>query len=198
MPSWHQPNAARCSSRLARYRAEVPDHYDEPLREVAERIDQTGSLGKSDIGALYLWKRIPRGPWCLELLRMPKAKVRAITSATVQAARLIEMPVPEAAAAARSTLYPLPGTKTGDALPSALILASAPKRMAVYDIRAHKGLARVCLPLRNGHGRYRRYMELVETCRAELLAHGAGVHTARQVDLALYWLGGHPAHPGPR
>lgn len=80
--------------------------------------------------------------------------------------------------------------RTGDALPSALILAAAPDRMAVYDRRARKGLAKVCLPLRDGPGRYRRYMDLVEQCRVELAEQGAGIHTARDVDLALYWLGG--------
>lgn len=175
---------------LAGYRAAVPDCYDEPLHEVIERVQRSGSLGKADIGALYLWKRIPQGKWGLKLLTMPEAQVRDITAAAVQAARSEDLPTPDAAAAARTALSPLPGMRTGDALPSALILAAAPDRMAVYDRRARKGLAKVCLSLSDGPGRYRRYMELVEQCRIELAGQGAGIQTAREVDLALYWLGG--------
>ncbi|WP_247675120.1 hypothetical protein [Micromonospora sp. M51] len=185
--------AERCEEivkAIAGYRATVPGCYDEPLHEVIERVQRSGSLGKVDIGALYLWKRIPQGRWGLKLLTMPEAQVRGITATAVQAARDEDMPIPDAAEAARKALSPLPGMRTGDALPSALILAAAPDRMAVYDRRARKGLAKVCLPLGDGPRRYRRYMELVERCRVELDEQGAGTHTAREVDLALYWLGG--------
>jgi hypothetical protein len=185
--------AQRCEiivRALAEYRANVSDCYDELLYEVVERVERTGSLGKLDIGGLYLWKRIPQGNWGLRLLIMPEVQVRNITAAAVQAARNEELSTPEAAAAARKALSPLPGMRTGDALPSALILAAAPDRMAVYDRRARKGLAKLCLSLSDGPGRYRRYMELVEQCRTELVEQGAGTHTAREVDLALYWLGG--------
>jgi hypothetical protein len=185
--------AQRCEmivAALAGYRATVPDCYDEPLYEVIERVERTSSLGKLDIGALYFWKRIPRGNWGLKLLTMPEAQVRAVTTAAVQAARNESLTTPEAAAAARTALSPLPGMRSGDALPSALILAAAPSRMAVYDRRARQGLNKLRLPLSDGAGRYRRYMELIEQCRAELLEQRAEKHTAREVDLALYWLGG--------
>jgi hypothetical protein len=32
--------------------------YDEVRRDVSDRIDLTGSIGKADIGALLLWKRL--------------------------------------------------------------------------------------------------------------------------------------------
>jgi hypothetical protein len=184
--------AQRCEEivkALAGYRATVPDCYDEPLHEVIERVARTGSIGKVDIGALYFWKRIQVGPWNEPMLKTPEATVRAITAVAVEAARDRNLSVPEAAAAARRALSPLDGMRKGDALASALILAAAPDRMAVYDERAHRGLNKVCLSLSNGPGRYRRYMELVEQCRVELTEHAAGPHTAREVDLALYWLG---------
>ncbi|WP_422733915.1 hypothetical protein ACN26Y_28760 [Micromonospora sp. WMMD558] len=174
---------------LLGYRSAVPDCYDEPLYEVIERVERDGNLGKLDIGALYLWKRIPRGNWGLKLLRMSEVEVRAVTSAAVRAARDEDLPTPEAAAAARTALSPLPGMRTGDALPSTLLLAAAPDRMAVYDRRARKGLNKVGLPLSDGPGRYGRYMERIEQCRAELLELRAESHSAREVDLALYWLG---------
>ncbi|MFD0747410.1 hypothetical protein ACFQ1L_40555 [Phytohabitans flavus] len=185
--------AQRCGTivrALAQYRATVSECYDEPLYEVIERVQESGSLGKVDIGALYLWKRIPRGKWGLKLLTMPEAQVRDITAAAVQRARHEDLPTPEAAAAARTVLSPLPGMRTGDALPSALIVAAAPDRMAVYNRRARKGLAEVCLPLSDGSGRYQRYIELVEQCRIELAEQGAEIQTAREIDLALYWRGG--------
>jgi len=82
----------------------------------------------------------------------------------------------------------LPGMGTGDAMASTLSFVAAPKRMAVYDGRAHQGMALVGLELDNHRGRYARYMELVEQCRSELAARGHG-WTAREVDLALFQLG---------
>lgn len=38
---------------------QISPHYDDVLREVAARIDASGSVGKSDIAALAFWKRIP-------------------------------------------------------------------------------------------------------------------------------------------
>ncbi len=191
-------SAQRCEriiSALAECRANVADCYDEPLYEIVERVEQTGSLGKADIGALYLWKRIPRGPSIRPMLETREVDVRAITAVAVEVARDLSLSVPEAAGGARRALSKLPGMTTGDALASALILAAAPNRMAVYDRRAHRGLKKLCLSLNNRPGRYRRYMELVEQCRAELAEQAAGPHTAREVDLALYWLGRPLPHP---
>ena len=64
--------------------------------------------------------------------------------------------------------------------------------MAVYDRRAHAGLVKLGLKLDNGPGRYKRYMGLLEECRSEQLGEGVW-WTARQVDLALYWLGANEA-----
>jgi hypothetical protein len=76
----------------------------------------------------------------------------------------------------------------GDAIASTLCFVAAPSRMAVYDGRAHHGLALVGLQLDNRRGRYRRYMELIEQCRSEL-ADRKHAWTAREVDLALFQLG---------
>lgn len=32
--------------------------YDEVLYEVVERVERSGSIGKSDIGVLLFWKRL--------------------------------------------------------------------------------------------------------------------------------------------
>lgn len=188
----------RCTAlagALKRYQETVCAEYDETLRDVTGRVAATGSLGKTDLGALFFWKRIPAGPWAEELLCMPDSTVRRITAAAVAAARDQQLTVPQAARRARQALLVLPGAKTGDPFASAVILAAAPDRMAVYDYRAHLGLWRAGLHLADGSGLYYRYMELVEQCRAELLQLRYGNWTAREVDLALFTLG---KHRGPR
>jgi hypothetical protein len=89
----------------------------------------------------------------------------------------------------RALLAALPGFARGDALASALLLAAAPSRMAVYDRRAQAALAVLGVRLSAAPGRYGRYMALIETLRGELSASGAGDWTARDVDLALFALG---------
>jgi hypothetical protein len=176
------------------YQAEVSPFYDETVQEVIDRVATTGSLGKADLGAVLLWKRIASGPWKEALLCMPDAKVRSVTASAVAAARDHTLAVPEAASAARGCLASLPGMAIGDAWASAVIFVAAPERMAVYDRWAHKALQLLGLELTNRPGRYGRYMALVEQLRAEIRDHGNVRWTARQVDQALYWLGKHP-HP---
>ena len=87
-------------------------------------------------------------------------------------------------------LSPLPGSSTGDALASAVLLAAAPDRMAVYDRRAQTALQRLGLELTASPGRYGRYMGLVEQLREQAASMAGSLWKARDVDLALYWLGG--------
>lgn len=174
----------------AAYMAGTSRSYDEVLTEVADRIRATASIGKADIGALLFWKRLRADtPWVRELMIKPEEEVRVITEKAVSAVTDVSLPVPAAASAGRAALSPLPGFKTGDALASALLLAAAPERMAVYDERAQTGLETLGLSLSPARGRYGRYMELVEDLRSTAGQHG---HTwsARDVDIALFWLGG--------
>jgi hypothetical protein len=191
----------RCAAlavALQRYREQVCDEYDETLLDVIGQAATTGSLGKADLGALLLWKRIRIGAWAEELLCTSDEDVRKITAKAVAAARDRELAVPEAARLARQALVELPGAGVGDAFASAVILVAAPDRMAVYDYHAHLGLWRVGLRLEQRPGLYFRYMELVEQCRAELLEQGYGRWLAREVDLALLTHGEHRGLPRPR
>lgn len=174
----------------AAYMSGTSQAYDEVLAEVASRVRATLSIGKTDIGALLFWKRLRADtPWVRELMVKPEEEVREITKKAVSAVNDVSLPVPQAASAGRAALSPLPGFKTGDALASALLLAAAPERMAIYDERAQTGLEILGLSLSPSRGRYGRYMELVEELR---LAAGRYGHTwsARDVDIALFWLGG--------
>jgi hypothetical protein len=163
--------------------------YDEVVGEVAERVAASGSIGKLDVGALVAWKRLRADTaWVKALMFLPDLDVRAQTARAVEAANDRTRTVPEAASDARSALSALPGMGVGDAIASALCFVAAPDRMAVYDRRAHQGLALVGFELDNRRGRYRRYMEFVEQCRGEL-AGTRHAWTAREVDLALFQLG---------
>lgn len=62
--------------------------------------------------------------------------------------------------------------------------------MAVYDRRAQKALRKVGLELTAAPGRYGRYMAMIDQLRDEADPGGHRPWTARDVDIALYWLGG--------
>ena len=181
-------------TKLERARADIAARaapaYDEVLHEVSARIRATGSIGKSDIRALLLWKRLQANArWVSDLMVLEDEYVRGVTTRAVAAAQNVSLSVPEAASAGRGALSSLPGFQSGDARASALLFAAAPERLAVYDRRAHVGLARLGLTLTKSRGRYGRYMSLVEDLREVAQDHGCN-WSARDVDLALYQLGG--------
>lgn len=172
------------------YHLNVSTAYDEVLFEISERASNRGSLGKADVGALLFWKRLRADtPWAGKLSSMTDFAVRNITSRAVLAVQDFEVSVPDAARQGRAALSALPGFRTGDALASALLVAAAPQRMAVYDRRAQKALVHLGLKLTATSGRYGRYMALVEQLRHEVDP-SHHLWTARDVDIALYWLGG--------
>lgn len=176
----------------ARARYGVSATYDEVLSETAARIENTSSVGKSDIGALLFWKRLRADTkWVRKLMEKSDADVREVTRAAVTAVNDMDLPLAEAASKGRSALTSLPGFVRGDALASAVLFAAAPKRMAVYDKRAHRALSReLGVKLSDKPGRYARYMSIVDALTAAV--NTSAVETewiARDVDLALYTLG---------
>ena len=118
---------------------------------------------------------------------MPDAEVRRVTASAVQAARDPDLSLPDAAGTARGVLVDLPGFRSGDALASALLTAAAPTRMAVYDGRAHAGLAGlgIVLPSRR---RYRTYLAHLADFLRDAPEEAADWRP-RDVDVALYMLG---------
>ncbi len=120
---------------------------------------------------------------------MPDGRVRDVTAAAEIAVRDDAVNTAEAARRGRAALSSLPGFVRGDALASALLLAAAPARMAVYDRRAQSALGLLGLSLTAARGRYGRYMGMVEQMRDEVSTVAAGPWTARDVDLALFHLG---------
>jgi hypothetical protein len=170
----------------------IAPKYDELLHEVSNRIRQSESIGKADIGALLFWKRLRADTgWVPRLMALSEAEVRAVTSSAVSAANDKSLTLAQSAKSARATLSSLPGFRTGDALASAVLHAAAPHRMAVYDQRAHHGL-RLLLGHEVGDekGRYSRYMAVVDQLTQAVNAtHPPREWTPRDVDLALYVIG---------
>jgi hypothetical protein len=184
-----EERVARLEQGLSEARETISPYYDDIFREVQQRISAHGSAGKSDIAILSFWKRINANtPWVTKLLQWPDADVRKVTGRAVAAAR--QGDVVEAAGDAREILRKLPGFGQGTALASALLTAAAPARLAVCDKRARRGLQKVELELTDHAPRfYARYMTLIEQFRAE--GADAGKRwSARDVDLALWILGG--------
>ncbi|GAA2623848.1 hypothetical protein [Streptomyces vastus] len=173
----------------ADYLADVSHHYDEIFHEVAQRTEHTGSLGKTDIAALVVWKRLSaQTRWVTALMSLPDAHVRAVTERAVTAVRDTALTRGEAARTGRGILWELPGFRTGDALASAVLTAAAPTRMAVYDRRVQHALDTLGLTLTPTPGRYGRYLHLLDNLLKRGAARADG-WTARDIDTALYWTG---------
>ncbi|MFE7215368.1 hypothetical protein ACFY0A_43085 [Streptomyces sp. NPDC001698] len=180
------------SARLA-YTDTVSPYYDETLQHVTQRACDSGDIGKADIGALLMWKRLRADTtWAAELMALPDADVRRTTAAATAAARDTTLSRSAAAQAGRADLAPLPGFRTGDALASAVLTAAAPDRMAIYDRRAHSALHTLGITLSHAPGRYSRYIKAIDQL---LAAAPAPIRdwTARDMDTALYWLN-HPTN----
>ncbi|WP_325151111.1 hypothetical protein [Amycolatopsis sp.] len=80
------------------YEQQVASAYDAVLLEVAERVRFSGSIGKSDIGALLLWKRLRADtPWARRLMSVPDVEVRATTAQVVGTVRDPRVSTPAAA-----------------------------------------------------------------------------------------------------
>jgi hypothetical protein len=166
--------------------------YDEVLRDVSARAAGTGSLGKADIGALVLWKRITaQAKWANTLMLTPETKVRAVSGAAYKAANDTSVTVPVAGQKARELLWDLPGMGGTAALASAVLLALAPERMAVWDRRVGTTLSALGRQPESGDGFYGRYLtvalELAEQIRK---VSPEGPFVPRDVDLALFYIAG--------
>lgn len=171
------------------YLAAVSPSYDEVLDSVATRFTSDRCIGKVEIGGLVLWKRLQaNSPWSMDLMNTSESVVREVTGRVYDAANDSSLNTPAAAKLARSEIFDLPGFRNGNALASAVLLAAAPHRLAVYDQRAHLGLARLGMHLKSGKGQYSRYMHLVEELVDLAASHGEQ-WTARGVDTALFWIG---------
>jgi hypothetical protein len=181
------------AKRLVDARAAYPNledghPYDEVLFEVQVAAERSASIGKADIGALLLWKRLNLStPWTRDLNNMPDRDVRKITSTAVELARDPAVIAPDAAEAARIALLELPGCRHGQAIASTILTAGAPNRMAVYDERAVHGLDELGHP--DPQGKYSSYMTIVCSLLDVVHREHDTSWLARDIDKALYIIG---------
>jgi len=183
-------SADRVKKLLAAYNS-YPNYtdgspYDEVFLDVQALVEDSGSLGKVEIGALMLWKRLNLSSrWTRDLNNMTDREIRGITQRAIQLARDPLVHIPEAARQARHVLAGLPGCRYGHAVASTILTAGAPRRMAVYDVRAVGALKDLECP--DSEGSYGKYMETVVALTGEINQTGAS-WCPRDVDKALYML----------
>lgn len=161
--------------------------YDEVLREVSARAARDQSLGKADIGALVVWKRLNASTrWARNLMLTPEREVRSATGRAWELATDSSLPIPEAGAAARDALRSTPGMGGTGAIASAVLVTLAPHRMAVWDRRVSAQLRTLeCHPGDSGYG---GYLAVCLDLATEMHTASAAAHrfTPRDVDLALF------------
>lgn len=189
---------AKAVPALVRAHAAYPSresgkYYDEVLAEVQERAKHSGSIGKADIGALMLWKRLNLNTkWARVLNDTPDHEVRYITGPALELARDTNRSIPDAAQAARTELLDLAGCRYGAAIASTILTAGAPDRMAIYDRRAVAALS--ALGFRKPGGYYSQYMTTIcELVQLVNVTEGAS-WVARDVDKALFMMADFVAH----
>jgi len=193
------PIGSLLTQALAQHTSADPDGvYDETLRVVTTRAAAAQSLCKADIGSLVMWKRITASArWAGALGMTPDTEVRAITRKAWRLVHDDQLPTPEAGLAAFRELRRLPGLGGTGALASAVLVACAPDRMAVWDRRVSSALAAMGRRPVFGSGFYGRYLEELNRLIEEDLGgadpqidNNQTLWRPRDVDLALYALGG--------
>lgn len=168
-------------------KADPEQIYDEVLREISERAEEHGSLGKADIGALVVWKRLNASTrWAKRLMLTPEREVRDVTRKAWEIVTDETRPIPEAGSTAREALRPIPGMGGTGAIASAVLVALSPQRMAVWDRRVSEQLR--ALERHPGAGGYEAYLRTCLELADEMhTASSTGqLFVPRDVDLALF------------
>lgn len=199
----HRPNRLQ-RVLIATYQQYWRRRHDEVLIEVSQRVQQRECLTKADIGALAFWMRTDAGSgWVCELHRYPDAFVQEVTSRAFVAVQEGDIP----AAGQRGCLILrelsglVPTPEAGSSLPlvSAILLACAPHRMALWNSRVEAGLnspetgPEIQAPS-GGDGQYGKYLDICERVAAQLTQTSYArlhrkVFTPRDADTALSQLG---------
>ncbi|HTC70662.1 MAG TPA: hypothetical protein VK662_13920 [Acidothermaceae bacterium] len=187
-----KPGAQLLAPEVGRYQERHP-HYDQTFRIASDAIRTTREAGKAEICLLVTWKRSAQGSWLGAFLALDDADVRAWTRHAFEP--LWDQsadPVTVAGEAfARLRHADIPGFGR-TALPSALLCAADPQRLAVYDRRAQTALDNLHLRIDGAHGFYAGYIAVVTQLRHDLADLSGHPISARDVDEALYEYGGVP------
>lgn len=162
------------------------ESYDEVFTQVHELYIQNGAIGKLEIGALMMWKRLNLNTtWTARLNETPDDEVRRQTREALAILNANEDPT-VAMTKARTSLRVLPGFG-GPAVVSTVVSVADPVRFAVYDRNAHAAVVDV-LGLQLKKGYLGEYTSVVTRLR-HLVGGNDAPWPARHIDLALYTLG---------
>lgn len=167
---------------LATSATTYPAHYDEMLDEVHHRLQSNGHATKLDLNALTTWKRVRATKWAVQLNHLAEKTVADATENAFAAATDRDR---------IDALWPIPGFRSAGAMTSALLAAWRPDLYGVLDKHARwakaTAVSRTCrcdwrdLPI---------YEEHLRQLARELTATTGTAWMPRQVDMALYKLGG--------
>lgn len=167
-------------------------YYDEVFHEVHRRVLSSGSLGKSDLGALVLWKRIQANTkWAERLLLRPEEEVRYVTGEAYSPGKSDEERL--------EILARLDGFRSGkSALASTVLSAWNPGDFGVIDRWSRRSITLFQMwrndnlypiPLAGSIMSYTTYLIMVRHMRDQLTEESGKSITARDVDKGLFWIG---------
>lgn len=166
---------------IGRYDSDLP-YYDEIFEEVSGRIRQARSVGKLDIAGLVFWKRIRSEKVAGSLLQLPEDEIRRTTASA------LADDVPETERL--RILGRLPGFGGTWAVGSSVLAAWKPEEFAVTDRRARRALTEVLEVSTEDVISYMSYIRTVRAIRNQVAESDRLAVTARDVDKALFVLGG--------
>jgi len=112
-----------------------PDHYDDVLNDVHERLVRHGSATKLDLAALIAWKHVRNARWMKQLLKKPENEIESTTRAAFAHGLTDEGRI--------AALDPLPGFGGRGAFTSVLLTAWDPTAFGVFDRLANANRATV-------------------------------------------------------
>ncbi|GMU79090.1 MAG: hypothetical protein AMXMBFR46_18830 [Acidimicrobiia bacterium] len=155
-----------------------PDHYDDVLNEVHDRLVQRGVATKLDLAALIAWKHVRNAHWMKDLLKRPEIEVEVATRAAFSPGLTDNQRI--------AALDPLPGFGGRGAFTSVLLTAWDPTNFGVFDRLAYANrpivVSETCvcdwalLPV---------YWAHLRTIASEMSSGAGGTWTPRMVDMAL-------------
>jgi cell division FtsZ-interacting protein ZapD len=173
----------RASGRLSTQLGRYSSNYDEVFLAAHQRLQENGYATKFDLAALIGWKHVQNSPWMFRLYDFPSGAVEAATAAAFAPGLSDEQRI--------DALCGLPGYGRGSAFTSVLLAAWDPTRYGVFD-KFVDGIRPtvVTAGCRCRWADLPTYFDHLRRLADELATATGSSWTPRQVDQAMYMLGG--------
>jgi len=170
---------ASLTAALGKY----PAGYDQVLTEVHQRLQDKGHATMLDLAGLVGWKHVQNAPWMYDLYVLAPGTVERATAAAF---------APGLADVQRvSALHGIPGFGAGKAFTSVLLTAWDPESFGVFDKLANSVRPKVVVPKCVCVWEdLPTYFEHLRRLAVELSAVVGAQWTPRQVEMAMFILGG--------